>query len=148
MYDLFRQTRIPVGHCNSGAVIVTNIGRTDEEIIRAVESAPFLEGADDSLVQISEDTVVKLGHSWDSTESLELSMELVRKQTRIPVPRMRRIIPHLHSEGHGLIVMDLVPNSQQLRVAWLSVYLWKAQNRFDNAPLPPPASTRPTYFVQ
>ncbi|PBL00320.1 hypothetical protein ARMGADRAFT_1159667 [Armillaria gallica] len=47
-------------------------------------------------------------------------MELVRKQTRIAVPRMRRAIPHHHPEGNGLIVMDLVPNSQQLRVAWLS----------------------------
>ena len=37
---------------------------TDEEIIRAAESAPYLEGSDDKLVQISEDTVMKLGRDW------------------------------------------------------------------------------------
>ncbi|KAK0433944.1 hypothetical protein EV421DRAFT_2011387 [Armillaria borealis] len=92
-----------------------------EEIIRAVESAPYLEGSDDKLVQISEDTVVKLGYDWDSTASEALAMELVRKKTRIAVPRMRRAIRHHHPEGNGLIVMDLVPNSKQLRVAWPSL---------------------------
>ncbi|KAK0233878.1 hypothetical protein IW262DRAFT_118740 [Armillaria fumosa] len=64
---------------------------TDGEIIRAVESAPYLEGSDDKLVQISEDTVVKLGREWDSTASEALAIELVRKQ-RIAVPYMRRAI--------------------------------------------------------
>jgi hypothetical protein len=94
---------------------------TDEEIIRAVESAPYLEGSDDKLVQISGDTVVKLGRDWDSTTSEVLAMELVRNQTRIPIPHKRCAIRHHHSEGNGLIVMDLVPNSQQLRVAWPSL---------------------------
>ncbi|KAK0472488.1 hypothetical protein IW261DRAFT_1553340 [Armillaria novae-zelandiae] len=57
-----------------------------------------------------------------------LAMELVRKQTRIAVPRMRRVIRHLHPEGNGLIVMDLVPDSQQLRVAWPSLSLWGKLN--------------------
>ena len=35
----------------------------------------------------------------------------------IAVPRMRRVVCHLHSKGNGLIVMELVPNSQQLRAA-------------------------------
>lgn len=94
---------------------------TDEEIIRAVESAPYLESSNDSLVQISEDTVVKLGRDWDSTTSESLAMELVRKQTRIAIPRKRRVVRHHHPEGNGLIVMDLVPNSQQLRVTWPSL---------------------------
>ncbi|KIK10266.1 hypothetical protein K443DRAFT_670892 [Laccaria amethystina LaAM-08-1] len=94
---------------------------TDEKIIRAVESAPYLGGSDDKLVQISEDTVVKLGRDWDSTTSEALAMELVRKQTRIAVPRKRRAIHHHHPEGNGLIVMDLIRNSQQLRVAWPSL---------------------------
>jgi hypothetical protein len=76
---------------------------TDEEIIRAVESAPYLEGSDDKLVQISEDTVVKLGCDWDSTTSEALTMELIRNQTRIPIPRKRHAIRHHHSEGNGLI---------------------------------------------
>ncbi|KXN92401.1 hypothetical protein AN958_07019 [Leucoagaricus sp. SymC.cos] len=38
---------------------------------------------------------------------------------------MRRTIRHIHSERNGLIVMDLVPNSQQLRVAWSSLSVWK-----------------------
>ena len=94
---------------------------TDEEIIRAVESAPYLEGSDDRLVQISEDTVAKWCRDWDSTTSEALAMELVWKQTRIATPRKRRAIRHHHSEGNCLIVMDLVPNSQQLRVAWPSL---------------------------
>ena len=48
-------------------------------------------------------------------------MELVWKQTRIAIPRKSRAIRHHHPEGNGLIVMDLVPNSQQLRVAWPSL---------------------------
>ena len=83
----------------------------DEEIIRIVESAPFLEGSDDKLVQISDDTVVRLGRDWDSTTSESLPTKLVRKQTRIAVPRKRRSIRHHHPEGNGLIVMDLVPIS-------------------------------------
>ncbi|KAK0479887.1 hypothetical protein EDD18DRAFT_1295467 [Armillaria luteobubalina] len=97
---------------------------TDEEIIRAIESAPYLESSDDKLVQISEDTVVKLCRDWDSTTSEALAMDLVRKQTRIAIPRMRRVIRHLHPEGNGLIVMDLVRDSQQLRVTWPSLSLW------------------------
>ena len=94
---------------------------TDEEIICAVESAPYLKGSDDKLVQISEDTVVKLCRDWDSTTSEALAMELVRKQTRIAIPCKSRAIRRHHPEGNGLIVMDLVPNSQQLRVAWPSL---------------------------
>ncbi|KAF8972793.1 hypothetical protein BDZ97DRAFT_859313 [Flammula alnicola] len=112
VYDLLR--RAPIRFPESDTW-------TDEEIIRAVESAPYLEGSDDKLVQISEDTVVKLGRDWDSTTSEALAMELVRKQTQIAVPRMRRAIRHHHPEGNGLIVMDFVPNSQQLRVAWPSL---------------------------
>ena len=92
-----------------------------EEIIPAVESAAYLEGSDNKLVQISEDTVVKLGRDWDSTTSEALAMELVWKQTRIAVPRKRRAIRHHHPEGNSLIVMDLVPNSQQLHVVWSSL---------------------------
>ena len=66
-------------------------------------------------------TVVKLSRDWDSTTSEALAMELVRKQTRIAVPRKRRAIHHHHPEGNSLIVIDLVPNSQQLRFAWPSL---------------------------
>jgi len=47
-------------------------------------------------------------------------MELVRKQTRIAVPRMRRVIDN----DYSMIVMDLVPNSRQLQVAWPSLSVW------------------------
>ncbi|KAK0219100.1 hypothetical protein IW262DRAFT_1317975 [Armillaria fumosa] len=90
---------------------------------KLLHQAP-IRGSDDKLVQISEDTVVKLGCDWDSTASEALAMDLVRKQTRIAVPHMRRAIHHFHPEGDGLIVMDLVPDSQQLRVAWPSLSLW------------------------
>ncbi|SJL15660.1 uncharacterized protein ARMOST_19164 [Armillaria ostoyae] len=76
VYDLLR--RAPIRFPESDTW-------TDEEIIRAIESAPYLEGSD-KLVQISEDTVVKLDRDWDSTASEALAMELVRKQTRIAVP--------------------------------------------------------------
>jgi len=52
-------------------------------------------------------------------------MDLVRKQTRIAVPRMRRTIRYSHPEGNGLIVMDLVQDSQRLQVAWPSLSLWQ-----------------------
>ena len=94
---------------------------TDDDVISVVESAPYLEGSDRSLVQISQDTVVKPCRIWDYAISESLAMELVHKQTRIAVPRMRRLIRHVHSEGEGLIVMDLVPNCRQLRVAWPSL---------------------------
>lgn len=50
-------------------------------------------------------------------------MELVHKQTRIAVPRMR-LVDCVHGGCRGLIVMDLVANSQQLRVAWPSLSIW------------------------
>lgn len=51
-------------------------------------------------------------------------MDLVQNQTRIVIPRKRRVIRHLHSEGNGLIIMDLVPNAQQLKVAWPSLSIF------------------------
>ena len=51
-------------------------------------------------------------------------MELVYKQMQIAVPRMR-LIGRVHGGCHGLIVTDLVANSQQLRVAWPSLSIWK-----------------------
>ncbi|KAK0474118.1 hypothetical protein IW261DRAFT_1569175 [Armillaria novae-zelandiae] len=80
----------------------------DEEIIHVVKSAPYLEGSDDKLVRILEDTVGKLGFDWDSTTSEALNMDLVRRQTGIAVPRMRCATHHIHPKGDGLIVMDLV----------------------------------------
>ena len=94
---------------------------TDEKVFSAVGSAQYLEDPNHSIVQVSEDTVVKL--SSDTAEAL--AMDLVRKQTQIATPYMRRIIPHIHSEGYALIVMDFVPNSQQLGVAWPSLSLWR-----------------------
>ncbi|KAK7695667.1 hypothetical protein QCA50_000303 [Cerrena zonata] len=98
---------------------------SDEEIIHASETAPYLEGSDDKLVQISKDTVVKFCRHWDGTTSESLAMELVRKQTQIPVPRMRRTIHYLHPEGNGLIVMDLIEKCQRLLDAWPSQSLWQ-----------------------
>ena len=89
----------------------------DDDVISIVESAPYLEGSDRSLVQISRDTC----RIWDYALSESLAMELFHKQTRIAVPRMRRLICHVQSEGEALIVMDLVPNCRQLRVAWPSL---------------------------
>lgn len=52
-------------------------------------------------------------------------MDLVHKQTRIAVPRMRRLIEHYHAEGYGLIVMDFVTNSRRLKDAWPSLSFWQ-----------------------
>jgi hypothetical protein len=51
-------------------------------------------------------------------------MHLVRAQTTIPVPRVQRVIRHLHDEGDGLIVMDLVKNAKQLHICWPSLSFW------------------------
>ncbi|KAK0217571.1 hypothetical protein EDD85DRAFT_961712 [Armillaria nabsnona] len=112
VYDLLR--RAPIRFLESDTW-------TDEEIIRAVESAPYLQGSDNKLVQISEDTVVKFGRDWDSATSEALAMELVRKQTRIAIPPPGSLV--------------------------ITVCIGEAQSRFDNAPLPPPTSTGPTLFV-
>ena len=75
-------------------------------------------------------------------------MELVRKQTRIAVPRKRRAIRHHHPEGNGLISHGLgakQPTAPGRRA--LAVFLGEAQSHFDNAPLPQAASTHPILFV-
>ncbi|KAK7695665.1 hypothetical protein QCA50_000301 [Cerrena zonata] len=98
---------------------------SDEEIIHASKTAPYLENSDNKLVQISKDTVVKFCHRWDATASEGFAMELVRKQTRIPVAHMRRTIRHSHRSGEGSIVMDLIPNSRRLLDAWPSLSFWR-----------------------
>jgi hypothetical protein len=52
-------------------------------------------------------------------------MNLVRSQTTIPVPRARRVIRHIHPDGTGLIVMDLMKNGGQLQYCWPLLSLWK-----------------------
>jgi hypothetical protein len=96
----------------------------DNEIIRVVESSPYLPGSDESLVQISNDTVVKFGHTFTSSCSEALAMDLVRTQTSILVPRPKRVIHHMHDEGNGLIVMEFIRNGRQLHVCWPTLSLW------------------------
>jgi hypothetical protein len=48
-------------------------------------------------------------------------MDIVRTQITIPVPRVHRVIHHLHDEGDGLIVMDLVKHARQLHTCWSSL---------------------------
>ncbi|KAJ3800120.1 hypothetical protein GGU11DRAFT_432724 [Lentinula aff. detonsa] len=81
---------------------------SDDEIIRAVDSASYLDGTDERLVKISENTVVKFCHDWETTVPESLAMELVYMQTRIAVPRMKRVLQHHHAEGDSLIVMDFI----------------------------------------
>jgi hypothetical protein len=52
-------------------------------------------------------------------------MNLVRSQTSIPVPRAHRVIRHIHPNGAGLIVMDLVKNGRQLHHCWPSLSIWE-----------------------
>jgi thiamine kinase-like enzyme len=52
-------------------------------------------------------------------------MDLVRAYTDIPVPRVRRVIEYLHSEGDILIVMDFIPDAKQLHVCWSGLSFWK-----------------------
>ena len=89
----------------------------DNDIVRLVDSSP---GSDSSLIQIS-DTIVKLGRTFSSSTSEALAMEIVHTQTTIPVPRVHRVIRHLHDEGDGFIVMDLVKNARQLHTCWSSL---------------------------
>ncbi|THH17241.1 hypothetical protein EW146_g3538 [Bondarzewia mesenterica] len=103
---------------------VSDTWNDSDEVIRLVESSPILHGSDDSLVQISDDTVVKFGHTFSSTSSEALAMNLVRAQTSIPVPRVRQVVRHMHPEGEGLIVMDLIRNGRQLHACWPSLSLW------------------------
>lgn len=93
----------------------------DNDIIRLLDSSPALPESDSRLIKISEDTVVKLCHSLSGATSEALAMDLVRAQTTIPVPRIQRVIPHTHDEGHALIVMDFVKNARQLHMCWPSL---------------------------
>jgi hypothetical protein len=77
----------------------------DSEIIRRTESSPYLPGSNDSLVQISSDTVVKFGGTFASSESLAMNYD--------------------HSAGDILIVMSFIPNARELRVCWSTLSLWK-----------------------
>ena len=96
----------------------------DDEIVRLVKSAPYLPGSEETLVQISDDTVVKLGYQYSSSRSEALAIDLVRASTSIAVPRVRRVIQHDHDEGDGLIVMDMVQNARQLDLCWPSHSCW------------------------
>jgi Choline/ethanolamine kinase len=93
----------------------------DDDIIRLVESAPYLPESDERLVQVSDDTVVKLGCEFSSSRSEALAIDLVRASTSIAVPRVRRVIEH---EGDGLIVMDLVQGARRLDLCWSSLSCW------------------------
>ncbi|KAJ3983553.1 hypothetical protein F5890DRAFT_1522356 [Lentinula detonsa] len=97
---------------------------SDDEIIRAVDSASYLDGTDERLVKISENTVVKFCHDWETTVPESLAMELVYMQTRIAAPRMKRVLQHHHAEGDSLIVMDFIPNSQRLEIVWPTLSMW------------------------
>jgi hypothetical protein len=83
-----------------------------DEIIPLVES--YLSGSEETLVQISDDTVVKLGYEFSSS----------RSEASIAVPRVKRAIHHDHDEGDGLILLDMVQNARQLDSCWLSLSCW------------------------
>jgi hypothetical protein len=77
----------------------------DDEIIRLTESSIYLSESD-SLVQISDDTVVKLGHTLSAC-SEALAADLVRIHTSTVVPGIRRVI------NHKEIVMDMIRGARQ-----------------------------------
>ncbi|KIM81825.1 hypothetical protein PILCRDRAFT_491430 [Piloderma croceum F 1598] len=52
------------------------------------------------------------------------AMNLVRSQTTIPVPCVRRVINHVHPDGTGLIAIDCIRNGKQLHACWPSLSLW------------------------
>lgn len=96
----------------------------DDEIYRVVKSSPYLPGSDKRLVHVSDETAVKLGVNLESCYSEALAIDLVRAQTSIPVPRVRRITAHMHPDGFGLIVMDLIRNGRRLHAYWHSLSFW------------------------
>ena len=93
----------------------------DNEIIRLVESAPYLPGSKETLVQISDDTVVKLSHEFSSSCSEALVIDLVCAFTSTAVLHVRRVIKHNHDNGDSLIVMDMVQRARQLDLCWPSL---------------------------
>ena len=79
----------------------------DNDIVRLVDSTT---ASDSSLIQISEDTIVKLGRTFSlsTSEGSRWTLYAPRQRSRFHV---HRVIRHLHDEGDGLIVMDLVKNA-------------------------------------
>jgi hypothetical protein len=69
------------------------------------------------------------------------AMNLVRSQTTIPVPRARQVIRHIHPDGTGLIVMDLIKNETATILLAFIISLEKAQGRLDFKILFAPTTT-------
>lgn len=88
-------------------------------------STPCLEGSDNQMVPISEDTVLKEERLWEYAYAEALAMDLVRNQTSIPIPYMRKLVGVNGVDGEGLILMDLVRNAERLETAWPSLSFWK-----------------------
>lgn len=84
-------------------------------------STPYLEGSDNQVVPISKDTVLKGECVWESAYAEALAMDLVREQTSIPIPHMRKL---MCVNGDGLILMDLVKNAERLETVWPSLSFW------------------------
>lgn len=97
----------------------------NQEIMRLATSYPYMDDCE-GVVQISDDTVVKLCDSFVLARSESLAIDLVRAKTCIPVPHVRKIIRRQpHRKGFDLIVMDLIPNSKQLHSCWPSLSVWE-----------------------
>ena len=99
----------------------------DDESYRIVKSNPYLPGSDKRLVHVSDETAIELGVILEScySEAEALAIDLVRAQTSIPpVGCVRRITAHMHPDGFGLIVVDLIQNGRRLRECWHSLSFW------------------------
>ena len=121
-----------------------------------MKTAPNLFGTN-GIIQISDDTVVKICESFNSARAESLAIDLVHAETLIPIPHVRRIIPRpFRRKGYDLIVMDLIPNAKQLHTCWDSLsflaklkvvltmrYYLKQLRGIQAAPLAPPGPLYP-----
>ncbi len=109
-------------------------GKTDEELIELLSSAPFLESAKlwvpgrpkpcvPAVHLIAHDTIAKRAYSPTADQEY-LSTEFVRNRTCIPVPRAERKIKTFNKFDDTYIVQQYIPGDL-LGDVWPSLSWWK-----------------------
>jgi hypothetical protein len=75
---------------------------------------------------ISHDRLLKCYPSFEEANAEMLALDLVRSQTTIPAPRIRKIY-HTpgYTRGDALVLMDVIPRATQLKRCWPSLPVWK-----------------------
>jgi hypothetical protein len=79
-----------------------------------------------SVFFISHNRLLKCYPSFEEANAEMLSLDLVRSQTTVPVPRIRKVFKTPgYTRGNALALMDVIPRATQLKRCWPSLPLWQ-----------------------